>query len=105
MDGFAVIAEPTRRSIVDRLRISEHDVGALVSELGISQSLASKHLRVLREAGVVESQVVGKRRVYRLTTRPLPDVVAWVRPYVDLWSTSFDRLAEALDEEQVDHDR
>ncbi|QZY52376.1 ArsR/SmtB family transcription factor [Leucobacter tenebrionis] len=105
MDDFAVIAEPTRRSIVDRLRVSEHDVGALVGELGISQSLASKHLRVLREAGVVESRVVGRRRVYRLTSRPLPDVMAWVRPYVELWGTSFDRLAEALSEEEPDHGR
>ncbi|MFC0534137.1 ArsR/SmtB family transcription factor [Phytohabitans kaempferiae] len=99
MDGFTVIAEPTRRSIVDRLRVGEHDVGALVRGLGISQSLVSKHLRVLREAGVVEAQVVGKRRVYRLTEQPLPDVIAWVQPFVDRWAASFDRLAQALDDE------
>lgn len=101
MDGFAVIAEPTRRAIVDRLRVRGHDVGTLVSELGISQSLASKHLRVLREAGVVEAEVAGKRRVYRLAEQPLPDVISWVKPYVDLWSASFDRLAQALDDEEV----
>lgn len=104
MDGFTVIAEPTRRAIVDRLRLQSHDVGSLVDELGISQSLASKHLRVLRDAGVVEAEVAGKRRVYRLTEQPLPDVVAWARPYVELWATSFDRLATALNEEN-DHDR
>lgn len=100
MDGFAVIAEPTRRAIVDRLRLGESDVGGLVDELRVSQSLVSKHLRVLRQAGVVESEVAGKRRIYRLTDRPLPDVLAWVKPYVDRWSASFDLLAEALDEEE-----
>lgn len=100
MDGFAVIAEPTRRAIVDRLRLGESDVGGLVDELRVSQSLVSKHLRVLRQAGVVESEVAGKRRIYRLTDRPLPDVLAWVTPYIERWNTSFDRLAAALDEEE-----
>ena len=100
MDGFTVISEPTRRAIVDRLRVRECDVGTLVSELGISQPLASKHLKVLRDAGVVEVQIAGKRRIYRLTDQPLPDVVAWVQPYVDRWTTSFDRLARALDNEE-----
>ena len=99
MDGFAVIAEPTRRAIVDRLRVGESDVGSLVDELQVSQSLVSKHLRVLRQAGVVESEVAGKRRIYRLTERPLPDVLAWAQPYVERWSASFDRLADALDDE------
>lgn len=100
MDGFAVIAEPTRRAIVDRLRRGESDVGGLVDDLQVSQSLMSKHLRVLRQAGVVESEVAGKRRIYRLTDRPLPDVLAWVTPYIEGWSASFDRLADALDEEE-----
>lgn len=100
MDGFTVIAEPTRRAIVDRLRMGESDVGGLVNELQVSQSLVSKHLRVLRQAGVVESEVAGKRRIYRLTERPLPDVFAWVQPYVARWSASFDRLAQALDDER-----
>lgn len=100
MDGFAVIAEPTRRAIVDRLRLGESDVGGLVDELHVSQSLVSKHLRVLRQAGVVESEVAGKRRIYRLTDRPLPDVLDWVTPYIARWNTSFNRLAAALDEEE-----
>ena len=95
-----MIAEPTRRAIVDRLRLGESDVGGLVDELRVSQSLVSKHLRVLRQAGVVESEVAGKRRIYRLTDQPLPDVLAWVKPYVERWSMSFDLLAEALDEEE-----
>lgn len=100
MDGFTVIAEPTRRAIVDRLRLGESDVGSLVDELQASQSLVSKHLRVLRQAGVVESEIAGKRRIYRLTDRPLPDVLAWVTPYIEGWSASFDRLADALDGEE-----
>ena len=68
----------------------------------MSQSLVSKHLRVLRQAGVVKSEVAGKRRIYRLTDRPLPDVLAWVTPYIEGWSASFVRLAEALDEENND---
>ena len=95
-----MIAEPTRRAIVDRLRAGESDVSRLVDELQVSQSLVSKHLRVLRQAGVVESEVAGKRRIYRLAERPLPDVLAWVNPYIELWSTSFDRLDEALNEEE-----
>jgi DNA-binding transcriptional ArsR family regulator len=98
MDGFAVLAEPTRREIVERLRVQERDVSSLVDELGISQSLASKHLRILREASVVEASVAGKRRVYRLSQRPLPDVIAWIQPYVQMWSTSFDRLGAVLDQ-------
>ncbi len=101
MDGFAVIAEPTKRAIVDRLRLGESDVGSLVDELRVSQSLVSKHLRVLRQAGVVESEIAGNRRIYRLTDRPLPDVLAWVAPYVEGWSASFDRLADALDEARL----
>lgn len=100
MDGFTVIAEPTRRAIVDRLRVGGSDVGGLVRELGLSQPLVSKHLRVLREAGMVEAEIAGKRRVYRLTDQPLPDVMSWVQPYVERWSASFDRLAEALNEEE-----
>lgn len=102
MDGFAVIAEPTRRAILDRLQAGESDVGALVTDLGVSQSLVSKHLRVLREAGVVGVEVVGKRRVYRIADRPLPDVLAWMEPYVRRWSQGFDRLAEVLDEEDTE---
>lgn len=79
-----MIAEPTRRAIVDRLRAGESDVSGLVDELQVSQSLVSKHLRVLRQAGVVESEVAGKRRIYRLAERPLPDVLAWVNPYIEL---------------------
>jgi DNA-binding transcriptional ArsR family regulator len=99
MDGFTLIADPTRRGILDRLRGTETDVGALVAALGVSQPLVSKHLRVLREAGAVTSRVAGRRRVYRLAADPLPDVLAWVTPYHAMWRRGFDRLEAALDAE------
>lgn len=97
MNGFAAIAEPTRRAILDRLAERESDVGALVGALGLPQPLVSKHLRVLRDAGAVDVAVAGRRRVYRLADDPLPDVVAWVAPYARRWAAGLDRLAEALD--------
>ena len=99
MDGFLAIAEPTRRSILDQLRAGACDVSTLVAALGLHQSLVSKHLKVLRDAGSVQVEVAGKRRVYRLTEDPLPEVLAWCAPYVETWRASFDRLERALDEE------
>jgi DNA-binding transcriptional ArsR family regulator len=81
VDAFAVIADPTRRRILDTLRDGAADVGTLVARLGISQPLVSKHLGVLRGAGTVNVTVDGKRRVYRLAQDPLPAVLAWVTPY------------------------
>ena len=100
VDGFTVIAEPTRRRILDELRDQDSDVSTLVHRLRVSQPVVSKHLRVLREAGAVTAAVVGQRRVYRLAVDPLPDVLAWVTPYHQQWTSSLDRLAAALDEEE-----
>jgi DNA-binding transcriptional ArsR family regulator len=100
VDAFAVIADPTRRRILDTLRVGPADVGTLVERLGISQSLVSKHLGVLRDAGTVRQEVAGKRRVYHLADDPLPAVLAWVTPYHRKWSASLDRLAQLIDEEQ-----
>lgn len=102
MDGFALIADPTRRGILDRLRTDDASVGELVGMLGLPQPLVSKHLRLLRDAGAVSSRVAGQRRVYSLATDPLPDVLAWVTPYHRMWAASFDRLAGALDEQAAD---
>ncbi|HEY1487247.1 MAG TPA: metalloregulator ArsR/SmtB family transcription factor [Micromonosporaceae bacterium] len=96
MDGFTLIADPTRRAILDRLRSTEADVGTLIELLALPQPLVSKHLRVLREAGAVTSSTVGKRRVYRLGVDPLPDVLAWVDPYQQMWADSLVRLDRAL---------
>jgi DNA-binding transcriptional ArsR family regulator len=100
MDGFALIADPTRRRIMDRLRGDGSDVGGLIAALGLPQSLVSKHLRVLREAGAVTATVAGKRRIYQLAADPLPDVLAWVTPYHRMWQGSLDRLAQVLAEEE-----
>jgi DNA-binding transcriptional ArsR family regulator len=100
VDAFAVIADPTRRRILDTLREGDADVGTLVARLNISQPLMSKHLGVLREAGAVDVQVEGKRRVYRLAEDPLPAVLAWVTPYHRKWAAGLDRLAQLIDEEQ-----
>jgi DNA-binding transcriptional ArsR family regulator len=100
MNGFTAIAEPTRRTILDQLRYGASDVQSLVRLLDLPQPLVSKHLRVLRDAGAVEVEIAGKRRVYRLSAQPLPDVLAWVRPYVETWSTSLDRLEAALDQDR-----
>jgi DNA-binding transcriptional ArsR family regulator len=100
VDAFAVVADPTRRRILDTLRDADRDVGELVVQLDISQSLASKHLAVLRNAGAVDVRVDGKRRIYRLADDPLPAVLAWVTPYHRKWSMSLDRLADLIEEEQ-----
>jgi DNA-binding transcriptional ArsR family regulator len=100
VDPFAVIADPTRRAILDTLRNGAADVGTLVERLDISQSLVSKHLGVLRDAGTVQVQVAGKRRVYHLAEDPLPAVLAWVTPYHRKWATSLDQLTRLIDEEK-----
>jgi len=101
VDAFAVIADPTRRRILDTLRDGAIDVGSLVERLRISQPLASKHLGVLRDAGAVDVEVDGKRRVYRLAEDPLPAVLAWVTPYHRKWSAGLDRLSQLIEEEQT----
>jgi DNA-binding transcriptional ArsR family regulator len=100
VDAFAVIADPTRRRILDALRDDAADVGTLVERLAISQSLVSKHLGVLRDAGTVRVEVAGKRRVYHLADDPLPAVLAWVTPYHRKWAASLDRLSQLIAEEQ-----
>jgi DNA-binding transcriptional ArsR family regulator len=100
VDAFAVIADPTRRRILDTLREGTADVGTLVARLGISQPLMSKHLGILRDAGSVDVTIDGKRRVYRLADDPLPAVLAWVTPYHRTWASALDRLSHLIDEEQ-----
>src|SRR3954452_10673203 len=97
-DVLEVLAEPHRRRILDVLRQGESSVGALVEELGSSQPLVSKHLRVLREAGLVEVRVAGQRRLYRLRPEPLVELDAWLEPYRHMWRTSLDRLEAHLSE-------
>jgi DNA-binding transcriptional ArsR family regulator len=96
---FDVLAEPTRRDILDLLRGHERSVGELVDELALSQPGVSKHLRVLREAGLVEVRPAGQRRVYELRAEPLAEIDAWLRPYRRFWSSRLDALERHLDEE------
>src|SRR4051794_5767763 len=92
-----VLAEPNRRRILDLLRSEERPVGELVSELGVSQPAISKHLRVLREAGLVEARVDAQRRLYRVRPEPLQEIDAWLAPYRRLWESRLDDLERHLD--------
>jgi DNA-binding transcriptional ArsR family regulator len=96
--AFAVLAEPNRRQILDLLRERERPVGELVDALAVSQPTVSKHLRALREAGVVDARVDAQRRVYRLRPGPLREIDAWLEPYRAMWERSLDALEDHLDE-------
>ena len=103
MDGysrgmFEALAEPHRRRILDLLREREQAVGDLVSALGISQPGVSKHLRVLREAGLVEARIDAQRRLYRIRTEPLREIDEWLAPYRAAWSGRLDALEAHLDD-------
>ena len=94
---FDVLAQAHRRSILDLLRDSERSVGELVDVLGVSQPAVSKHLRVLREAGLVTARSDAQRRLYRLRPDPLRAIDEWLAPYRRLWSASLDALERHLD--------
>jgi DNA-binding transcriptional ArsR family regulator len=97
-DAFNAVAEPRRRQILDFLAGGERPVNDLVRLLGLSQPLVSKHLRVLREVGVVEVRDEGRRRLYRLNGRALKPIHDWVKNYERSWSVRFDRLDGVLEE-------
>jgi DNA-binding transcriptional ArsR family regulator len=96
---FEVVAEPRRREILDLLRAGERSVGELVEDMKLSQPGVSKHLRVLREAGLVESRADAQRRMYRLRPEPLADLDAWLAPYRSFWAGRLDALERQLDKE------
>ena len=95
--AFEVLAEPNRRRILDLLRVRERPVGELVIALRVSQPAVSKHLRVLRDAGMVDVRVDAQRRVYRVRTEPLEALDEWLQPYRALWSSRLDALERHLD--------
>jgi DNA-binding transcriptional ArsR family regulator len=97
---FDVLAEPTRRRILDLLREQPRLVGELVSELGISQPGTSKHLRVLREAGLVRVRKDAQRRRYEVAPEPLAAVDEWLEPYRRMWARNLDALERHLDEKE-----
>lgn len=92
-----MIAEPNRRRIVELLLEGEQPVGVLVDALDVSQPAVSKHLRVLRDAGLVEARVDKNRRVYRLRSEPFRELDAWLAPYRKLWDQRLDDLGAHLD--------
>ena len=95
---FAVLAEPARRQILDLIRDEERPVGDLVERVGLSQPGVSKHLRLLREAGLVEVRVDAQRRLYRVRAEPLAEIDAWLAPYRRLWAGRLDQLERHLNE-------
>jgi DNA-binding transcriptional ArsR family regulator len=94
---FEVIAEPNRRAILSLLVSSQQSVGEIERQLGMPQPAVSKHLRVLREAGFVESTVDAQRRLYRLRLEPLQQIDAWLDPFRRFWSAHVDALERHLD--------
>jgi DNA-binding transcriptional ArsR family regulator len=94
---FEVIAEPNRRAILSLLVASEQSVGAIERRLRMSQPTVSKHLRVLRDAGVVEATVDAQRRVYRVRPEALQEIDAWLMPFRRLWTSHVDALERHLD--------
>ena len=95
--SFAILAEPNRRAILSLLLSSERSVGDLEKQLRLSQPSVSKHLRVLREAGFVESRIEAQRRLYRLRPEPLMELDAWLVPFRRFWSKHLDALEKHLD--------
>ena len=94
---FAIIAEPSRRAILGLLASSELSVGDIEEQLRLPQPSISKHLRVLREAGFVESRVDAQRRLYRIRPEPLMEIDAWLAPFRRYWSAHVDALERHLD--------
>ena len=101
--SFAVIAEPNRRAILSLLLSSERSVGEIERKLRLSQPSVSKHLRVLREAGFVESRIEAQRRLYRLRPEPLKGLDAWLIPFRRFWSKHVDALERHLDTMEKAH--
>jgi DNA-binding transcriptional ArsR family regulator len=98
--AFDVVAEPTRRRILDLLRERPRLVGELVEALGLSQPGVSKHLRVLREADLVRVRPEAQRRWYEVDPQPLAEIDAWLEPYRRLWGSQLDALERHLDEKE-----
>ena len=94
---FGIIAEPNRRAILSLLMSSERSVGEIERQLRMTQPTVSKHLKVLRDAGFVESTVDAQRRLYRLKPEPLQEIAAWLAPFRQLWSAHVDALERHLD--------
>jgi DNA-binding transcriptional ArsR family regulator len=102
---FEVLAEPTRRRILDLLRERARPVGELVDLLGLSQPGVSKHLRVLRNGGLVRARADAQRRIYEVSPEPLAEIDAWLEPYRRMWAGRLDALEHHLDEHDDKEER
>jgi DNA-binding transcriptional ArsR family regulator len=100
MDTFAALAEPTRRRIVDELRVAERSVAELVEALAVSQPAVSKHLKVLRESGLVSRRTRAQQRIYRIETGPFQALDEWLAPYRRMWTRHLDALERHLDQQE-----
>lgn len=100
MSPFEAVAEPNRRRILDLLREGERPAGELVDALAISQPGVSKHLKILKDAGLVSVRAEGQRRVYRLEPRGLSELEAWLAPYRRFWAGRLAALEDHLEREQ-----
>lgn len=96
-DLFTVIAEPSRRLILDRLLTSEASVSELTTQLGLSQPAMSKHLRVLRDSNLVTTRIDAQRRIYALNSAPLTEIDDWLAGFRSTWNRHVDALVEHLD--------
>jgi DNA-binding transcriptional ArsR family regulator len=100
MTAYEVLAEPNRRLILDLLAQGELPVGELVARLGMSQPLVSKHLRVLRDSGLVTSRVDAQRRIYAIEFAPLAEIDAWIAKFRPFWKGRLDDLERHLDKKK-----
>lgn len=100
MTPFEVVAEPARRELLDALIEGPKAVGELAAATELSQPNTSRHLRILREAGLVASRVEGQRRLYALRPERLAELDRWLTPYRELWRSSLDDLERRLDERE-----
>ncbi|MET8151739.1 ArsR/SmtB family transcription factor [Actinoplanes sp. NPDC049668] len=98
VDAISVLAEPTRRRILDQLRLADSSVGQLVERLAMSQPAVSKHLKVLRDAGFVSSRTAAQQRIYTLEPAQFRALDAWLAPYRRLWTRHLDALERHLEE-------
>lgn len=94
---WSALSDPHRRAVLDVLRVRECAVGELVDAIGLSQPATSKHLRVLRDAGLVRTRKDAQRRVYTIDAGPMAELDAWLAPYRALWNDTLDALGEHLD--------
>ena len=97
-DVFNAVAEPGRRAIVNLLAKGEHSVNEIVEALGMKQPQVSKHLRVLKEVGLVSARGGGQQRLYRMNGQNLKPLYDWVKPFEHMWNERFDRLADYLEQ-------